>query len=82
MADELDAELLGMVGGSDDESGDDYDSPDQTQVIEDRSPSAEPHESVEKVDEPERKKGVAQKVKGRRGKRKARRDSEDENDAA
>ncbi|GAB1740210.1 hypothetical protein NU219Hw_g5326t1 [Hortaea werneckii] len=72
---ELDAELLGMVGGESDDEGSDV---DQTQQIEDRSPSQEPQASVEKNQEaPKRTKGVAQKVRRRR--KKARREeSEDE----
>lgn len=72
---ELDAELLGMVGGESDDEGSDV---DQTQQIEDRSPSQEPQASVEKNEEaPKRTKGVAQKVRRRR--KKARREeSEDE----
>ncbi|KAI7315896.1 hypothetical protein KC315_g10956, partial [Hortaea werneckii] len=72
---ELDAELLGMVGGESDDEGSDV---DRTQQIEDRSPSREPQASVEKNDEaPKRTKGVAQKVRRRR--KKARREeSEDE----
>lgn len=67
---ELDAELLGMVGGGSDDEGSDV---DQTQQIEDRSPSQEPKASVEKAEEkPQRTKGVAQKVRRRR--KKARRE--------
>jgi len=79
---ELDAELLGMVGGESDDEGSD-DGIDQTQHIDDRSPSPaaqEAKQSVEKAaadDGLKRTKGVAQKVRKRR--RKARREeSEDE----
>ncbi|KXT13552.1 hypothetical protein AC579_1403 [Pseudocercospora musae] len=83
MADDLDNELLGLVsdGEESEDSGDDFGRLEAD--VEGRSPSAEPHQSVEKTEElPERRKGVAQKVKARRGKRKARQESEDEDDAA
>ncbi|KAK5709276.1 RNA polymerase-associated protein rtf1 [Elasticomyces elasticus] len=74
---ELDAELLGMVGGESDDDGDDV---EQTQAFDDRSASEEAKESVEKVDEaPRRTKGVAQKVKGRR-KKARKQESEDDDD--
>ncbi|KAK1818435.1 RNA polymerase-associated protein rtf1 [Friedmanniomyces endolithicus] len=74
---ELDAELLGMVGGESDDEGEEM---DQTQAFDDHSAGEEAKESVEKVEEaPRRTKGVAQKVKGR--KKKARKqESEDEHD--
>lgn len=74
---ELDAELLGMVGGESDDEGEEI---DQTQAYEDRSPSQEAQQSVEKAEEPRgRMKGVAQKVKGRR-KKARKQESEDEDD--
>ncbi|KAH9819386.1 RNA polymerase II C-terminal domain phosphoserine binding [Teratosphaeria destructans] len=75
---ELDAELLGMVGGESDDEGDsEVQDVHHTQVIQDADDEP-PKESVEKVEEPSKRlKGVAQKVKGRR-KKKARRESIDE----
>ncbi|TKA68615.1 hypothetical protein B0A55_09209 [Friedmanniomyces simplex] len=74
---ELDAELLGMVGGESDDEGEEV---DQTQAFDDRSASEEAKESVEKVEEaPRRTKGVAQKVKGRR-KKARKQETEDEDD--
>lgn len=74
---ELDAELLGMVGGESDDEGSDE---PQTPPTDDRSPSQEATASVEKIDEaPKRTKGVAQKVKGRR-KKARKQESEDEDD--
>ncbi len=74
---ELDAELLGMVGGESDDEGEEM---DQTQAFDDHSAGEEAKESVGKAEEaPRRTKGVAQKVKGR--KKKARKpESEDEHD--
>jgi RNA polymerase-associated protein RTF1 len=82
---ELDAELLGMVGGESDDEGEaegeaegDTQSVDHTQVVQDDPGEEAPKESVEKAEEaPKRTKGVAQKVRGR-GKKKARRESIDE----
>lgn len=85
MADDLDNELLGLVsdGEESEDSGDDFGRLEADVEGRSPSPNAEPHQSVEKVDDaPERRKGVAQKVKARRGKRKARRESEDELDPA
>jgi RNA polymerase-associated protein RTF1 len=83
MADDLDQELLGLADGgdeSDEESIDDFDRLEQE--VGERAPSVEPQASVEKVeDAPQRLRGVAQKVKGRR-KRKVRQESEEEDDAA
>ena len=74
---ELDAELLGMVGGESDDEGEEL---EHTQHINDRSPSQEAKPSVEKSDEPaKRTKGIAQKVRGRR-KRVRKQESEDEDD--
>jgi len=74
---ELDAELLGMVGGESDDEGEEL---DMTQQINDRSPSQEAKPSVEKSDEaPKRQKGVASKVRKSRG-RKRKQESEDEDD--
>lgn len=71
---ELDAELLGMVGGESDDEGEEL---DETLPFIDRASSQEAQESVEKVEEPpKRLKGVAQKVKKRR--RAKRQQSEDE----
>ncbi|KAK3110888.1 RNA polymerase-associated protein rtf1, partial [Teratosphaeriaceae sp. CCFEE 6253] len=76
-ADELDAELLGMVGGESDDEGEEI---DQTQAFDERSPSVEAKQSVEKVEEaPRRLKGVAQKVKARR-KKARKQESEDADD--
>ena len=74
---ELDAELLGMVGGESDDEGEEL---EQSQHIDDRSPSQDAKPSVEKLDEPaKRTKGVAQKVRGRR-KRARKQESEDDED--
>jgi len=71
---ELDAELLGMVGGESDDEGEEL---DETLPFIDQASSQEAQESVEKVGEPpKRLKGVAQKVKKRR--RAKRQQSEDE----
>ncbi|KAK3679019.1 RNA polymerase-associated protein rtf1 [Recurvomyces mirabilis] len=77
-AEDLDAELLGMVGGESDDEGEEA---DQTQAfVEARSPTPEARETVEKAEEPARRtKGVAQKVKGRR-KKARKQESEDEDD--
>ena len=77
-AEDLDAELLGMVGGESDDEGEEL---DQTQAfVEARSPTPEARETVEKAEEPARRtKGVAQKVKGRR-KKARKQESEDEDD--
>ncbi|KAI5359557.1 putative Plus-3 domain, Plus3-like superfamily protein [Septoria linicola] len=84
MAD-LDEELLGLVGdddSGDEESVDDFERLEQAELG-DLSGAEEPQPSVEKVDDaPERRKGVAQKVRAKRGKRKVRQPSEDEDDAA
>ncbi|KAM3425333.1 RNA polymerase-associated protein RTF1 [Cercospora zeina] len=84
MAD-LDEELLGLVGdddSGDEESVDDFERLEQAELGE-ISGAEEPQPSVEKVEEaPERKKGVAQKVRAKRGKRKVRQPSEDEDDIA
>nr|POE56342.1 rna polymerase-associated protein rtf1 [Quercus suber] len=76
--DGLDAELLGMVGDGSDDEGEEMASPQQAQ-----SPalSVEAKESVEQVEDTQStRKGVAQKVraKGGRKKRKAPSDDEDE----
>ena len=77
MADDFDTELLGLVG-SDDE-GDDA---DQTQLVEERSPSQEAQQSVEKADEPASiRRGVAQKVKAR-GKKRRKQESDEEDGEA
>lgn len=74
---ELDAELLGMVGGESDDEGEEL---DQTQRIDNRSPSQEAKPSVEHTEEPpKRTKGIAQKVRGRR-KKARKQESEDEDD--
>ena len=83
-ADELDvdAELLGMVGddSSDSEGSDAGEVPDTSRQVQERTPSEEPKASVEKVEEPpSAKRGVAQKVRRRGGKKKvSRREIEDE----
>lgn len=79
---ELDAELLGMVGGESDDEGDSRSISDSGSVV-DQTLQMEVEEepakpSVEKVEEPQKRtKGVAQKVRGRRKKAK-RRESIDE----
>ena len=79
---DVDAELLGMVGddSSDDECSDVGEVPDRTHQIEDRTPSEEPKPSVEKVEEPPSvRRGVAQKVRKRGGRKKVnKRELEDE----
>ncbi|EMC92495.1 hypothetical protein BAUCODRAFT_293733 [Baudoinia panamericana UAMH 10762] len=75
---ELDAELLGMVGGESDDEGEGE--VNQTQAYDERSPSQEAKQSVEKVEDAnKRTKGIAQKVKGRR-KRARKQESEEEDD--
>lgn len=75
-ADELDvdAELLAMAGddSSDDEGSDAGEVVDQTQVMDRRSPTEEPKPSVEKVEEQPQgtRRGVAQKVRKRGGRKK------------
>ena len=72
---ELDAELLGMMGGESDDEGEEL---EQTHHTSDRSPSQEAKASVEKLEEPaKRTKGIAQKVRGRR-KKARKQESEDE----
>jgi len=74
---ELDAELLGMVGGESDDEGEDLNA---TQQVEDRSPSEEAKPSVEKTDGvPKRQRGVASKV-SKRMRKKRKQESEDEGD--
>jgi len=74
---ELDAELLGMVGGESDDEGEEL---EVTQQVEDRSPSQEAKPSVEKNDQPpKRQKGVASKV-SKRMRKKRKPQSEDEDD--
>lgn len=79
---DLDDEILGLVGGDSDDEGDDLDQLDSTQIVEDRSPSQDAQQSVEKAEEPQAsRRGVAQKVKSR-GRRKRKQESEDEDDGA
>lgn len=87
-AEDLDNELLGLVNDdSSDSEVDDLDRLDQTQVIDDRSPTPEPKQSVEKNEEngAGRKgvaqRGVAQKVKSRGRRRPKQQESEDEGEA-
>lgn len=81
---DLDAEILGMVGddSSDSEGSDAGDDVPTTQPISHRTPSEEPKQSVEKVEEPpSARRGVAQKVRRKGGKRKVnKRELEDELD--
>lgn len=85
MAD-LDEEILGLVGdddSGDEESLDDFERLEQAERLGDLSGAEAPQPSVEQNvdDAPERRKGVAQKVRAKRGKRKARQQqSEDEDD--
>ncbi|KAK3684631.1 RNA polymerase-associated protein rtf1 [Vermiconidia calcicola] len=87
-ADELDvdAELLAMAGDDDDSSDAGSDAgevvEDTQQHVEDRTPSEEPKPSVEKAEEPAgTRRGVAQKVKKRGGRKKvSKREIEDELD--
>ena len=82
-ADEIDAELLGLVGDSSDAESEVDDVSQLQQPISARSPSEEPKPSVEKpAEEPasERRKGVAQKVRKRGKKKVSRRELEDELD--
>ena len=73
--DEIDAELLAMAGDTSEDEGEEV---EQTLVVEDRTPSQEPAESVEKPEEPPSvKRGVAQKVKPR-GRRSRKREIDDE----
>ncbi|SMR41776.1 unnamed protein product [Zymoseptoria tritici ST99CH_1E4] len=88
-AEDLDNELLGLVNDdSSDSEVDDLDRLDQTQVIDDRSPTPEPKQSVEKNEEngAGRKgvaqRGVAQKVKSRGRRRPKQQESEDEGEAS
>jgi RNA polymerase-associated protein RTF1 len=84
-ADELDvdAELLALAGddSSDDEGSDAGEVADHTPALDPRSPSEEPKPSVEKVEEqpPSARRGVAQRVKKRGGRKKVtRREIQDE----
>ncbi|KAK4503491.1 hypothetical protein PRZ48_004406 [Zasmidium cellare] len=83
--DDLDQELLGMADGGeseDEESIDDLDRLEQTEFPDERSPSQEAKESVEKVEEPAgNRRGVAQKVKSR-GRKRRKQESEDEDGEA
>ncbi|KAK5117011.1 hypothetical protein LTR62_006732 [Meristemomyces frigidus] len=83
---ELDAELLGMVGGESDDEGESGVDRTQAFVDDEGSQTPEARETVEKVEKnhsqgqgPSRLKGVAQKVKGRR-KKARKQESEDEDD--
>ena len=82
---DLDAEILGMVGDdSSDDSGSeagDHDVPTALPISH-RTPSEEPKQSVEKVEEPpSARRGVAQKVRRKGGRKKVnRRELEDELD--
>lgn len=72
---EIDDELLAMAGGdSSDSEGEDEAKPSMDAS---RSPSEAPAQSVEKVEEPNRK-GVAQKVRAKRGGARRRRKEESE----
>nr|POF01208.1 rna polymerase-associated protein [Quercus suber] len=76
--DGLDAELLGMVGDGSDDEGEEMESPQQVQ-----SPalSAEAKESVEQVEDPQAtRKGVAQKVRAKGGRKRRKAQSDDEDD--
>lgn len=80
--DDLDAELLGLAGSG--ESDDEGDNVDATQQIDDRSPSPEApvKQSVEKSADSGPRRGVAQKVRAKRGKKRRQDDSEDEDAVA
>lgn len=80
--DDLDAELLGLAGSG--ESDDEGDNVDATQQIYDRSPTPEApvKQSVEKGADGGPRRGVAQKVRARRGKKRRQDDSEDEDAVA
>ena len=77
---ELDAELLALAGS---DSSDDEGDADISQQLDDRSPSPEASakQSVEKNADNGPRRGVAQKVKARRGNRAARRQSSGSEDA-
>lgn len=75
---ELDAELLGMVGDGSDDEGEETDSPQHNH---NRSPTPEAKESVEKTEDLQvSRKGVAQKIRARGGQKKRKTQSEDEED--
>jgi RNA polymerase-associated protein RTF1 len=82
-AEDLDNELLGLVNDdSSDSEVDDLDRLDQTQIVDDRSPTPEPKQSVEKAEDPgASRRGVAQKVKSRGRRKPKQQESEDEGEA-
>jgi RNA polymerase-associated protein RTF1 len=82
-ADDLDNELLGLVDDdSSDSEVDDLDRLDQTQVIDDRSPTPEAKQTLDVAEDTgASRRGVAQKVKKSRGKRRPKPESEDEGEA-
>lgn len=74
---ELDAELLGMVGGESDDDGEELDASGEDEL---RSPSPKPSKATNKaVNDSKRQRGVAAKV-SRRGRKKRKDDSDDEDD--
>lgn len=80
-ADDVDEELMALVGG---DSSDDEGEIDATQQIDDRSPTPEAapvKSSVEKGADSGPRRGVAQKVKPKRGKKARRRESSEEENA-
>lgn len=74
---DLDAELLGLAGSGE---SDEEDNVEETRMLDDRSPSPEApvKQSVEKSADSGPRRGVAQKVRARRGKKRRQDDSEDE----
>lgn len=84
-SDGSDDELLALAGGgaSSDEYERELDEMDAMEAMDDRSPSPDTVKpSVEKVEDTGIRRGVAQKVRAKRGRRRQRDESEDEDDEA
>jgi RNA polymerase-associated protein RTF1 len=78
MSDDLDAELLAMAGS---DSSDEEEEVNRTQHIDDRSPTPEAPVKASVEDDNGPRRGVAQKIKPRRGRKVVRRrESSDEED--
>lgn len=78
--DDFDAELLAMADG---DSSDDEVDREQAKRTDDRSPSpSQVQQSVERVEDTGVRRGVAQKVRGSRGRKARRRDGSEEDGEA
>lgn len=75
---ELDAELLALAGS---DSSDDEGEANVSEQIDDRSPTPEAKPSVEKSADSGPRRGLAQKVKAKRGSNARRRQESDDEDA-